>query len=335
MPTVLITPEALREQPGPHVDLLRSAGFDVRYPRNPQFARGRDDQPATVAELAEIDATLASSEHYSRAVLSQLPRLRVIARTGVGYDRVDVGAATELGVVLTITPNSNHEAVAELTLALMLAVSKSIVINDQAVRAGQWPRKLLKPIRGKTLGLIGLGRIGRSTALRARALGMHVVAAENAPDNAFVAENQIRLVDLDTLLGVSDFVSLHCPLNDETKGMLDRRRFERMKPGAVLINTARGGLVNESDLIEGLRNGRPAAAGLDVQMQEPPDPANPLLAMDNVVFSPHLAGTDEVSLSAMAVEAAQALIELYQGRWPAAHIVNQQLQGRWRWDRGS
>lgn len=331
MPTVLITPEAMRHQPGPHVDLLQAAGFDIRFPEDPYFARGLLPTEDLIAELQHVDATIASAEHYSDAVLTACPRLRVIARAGVGYDRVDVEAATRHQVVVTITPTANHEAVAELALALMFAAAKSLVKNDRRVRTGEWPRELLRPIRGQVMGIVGLGRIGRSTAVRCQALGMRVIAFDRIPDPEFANEYGIELVDFTTLLQRADFVSLHCPLTDDTRHLINRSTLQRMKPGCILINTARGGLIHEPDLLEALRGGQLAAAGLDVLEQEPPPRDHPLFALDQVVLSPHLAGTDEVSLEAMGVEAARCIAELKSGEWPEAAIVNRELKGGWCW----
>lgn len=331
MPSVLITPEAMRDVPGPYVKILKEAGFEILYPKNPQFARGLCTEEETIAELRVADATIASGEYYSPRVLSALPQLRVIARCGVGYDRVNVPAATARGIPVTITPTSNHEAVAELTLALLFAVTKSMVVNDRHVRAGRWPRKLLEPVRGRVFGLFGLGRIGRSTAVRAAALGMRVIATEAFPQIEFVRSHRIELVDFDTLLARSDFLSIHAPLTEHTLGLFNAKAFAAMKPGSVLLNTSRGKLVVEKDLVEALRNGPLSGAGLDVFEQEPPAPDNPLFELENVVLSPHLAGTDALSLEAMGVEAAQCIAKLYRGEWPTGAVVNDTLQTTWRW----
>lgn len=331
MPVVLITPEAMREQPHPYVPALLEAGFEIRYPKNPQFARGLGDAEEMVAELQGVHASIASGERYSREVLARLPQLRVIARAGVGYDRVDVSAATDHRVAITITPTSNHEAVAELAMALLFGVTKSIVSNDRRVRSGEWPRKLLMPMRGRTFGLVGLGRIGRSTALRAKALGMRVIAYETHPLESFVREHEIELVSFDEVVERSDFLSVHCPLTDATRGMFNRSVFSRMKPGSVFLNTARGPLMNEADLYEALTSGHLRGAGLDVYQQEPPSPDNPLFQLDNVVLSPHLAGTDEESLVAMGVEAADCIIRLSRGEWPEGAVVNAELREGWQW----
>jgi phosphoglycerate dehydrogenase-like enzyme len=186
MPTVLITPEAMLHRPAPYVDMLREAGFDIRYPENPHFTRGLGTEAETIDQLRGAAAVVAGGEFFTENVMLALPELRVIARSGVGYDRVDVEAASRRGIAVTITPTANHEAVAEFTLALMFAVAKQIVVCDGHARAGRWPRAPMQPIRGKTLGIVGLGRIGRSTAIRAKALGMTVLATEKFPNEEFV-----------------------------------------------------------------------------------------------------------------------------------------------------
>jgi D-3-phosphoglycerate dehydrogenase len=331
MPTVLITPEAMRDVPGPYVKILRDAGFEVRYPTNRTFARGLCSEAETIAELAVCDATIASGEYYSPSVLAALPRLRVIARCGVGFDRVNVPAATANGIPVTITPLSNFEAVSELTLALLFAVTKSLVVHDRAVREGKWPRQLLMPVRGRTLGIFGLGRIGSSLAYRAQTLGMKVIAHEKMPNLEFVRAHKIELVDFDHLLARSDFLSLHCPLNEETLGLFNKQTFAKMKPGAILLNTARGKLVVEKDLVEALRSGQLRGAGLDVFENEPPDHTHPLFELPNVVCSPHLAGTDELSLEGMGVEAATYIVKLHRGDWPDGAVVNKELRDGWSW----
>ncbi len=330
MPTALITPEALIDQPGPHVDRLIDAGFEVRYPDDSTFTRGRPSDQ-TISGLEGIDALLAGGEKLTSEVLEGCPGLRVIARCGVGFDRVDIPAATRLGRVVTITPTANHAAVAEQALALLFAVSKRVVVHDSLVRSGGWSTEPMRPIRGQTMGIFGLGRIGRTMAIRCRSLGMTVIATEKYPDETFCAEQQIELVDFDTLLARSDTISIHCPLNDDTRGLFDAGVLSRMKLESVLINTARGGIIVESDLSEALQNGPLAAAGLDVFEQEPASTDNPLFALDNIVVSPHLAGADTTSIQDMANEAADCIATLYEGNWPGPAVVNSDVQSNWSW----
>ena len=331
MPTVLISAEPVLEKSARCLELLREAGFEIHYPRIRELSRSLWSEQQTIDELRGCAAVIAGGEIYSKPVLSALPELRVIARAGVGFDRVDVAAATAQRIAVTVTPTANHEAVAEHALALLFAVTRSIVRSDKQVRAGLWHRTLLQPMRRKTLGILGLGRIGRSVALRAIALGLKPIATEVYPDEQFVRTHNIELVDFDELLARSDYLSLHCPLTDESRGMLNRKAFAKMKPGSVLINTARGQLVVESDLLEALQSGNLRGAGLDVFEQEPTNRDNPLFELDNVVLSPHVAGVDEWSAEDMGLEATQSIIQLYRGQWPDGQVLNDQLKEHWRW----
>ncbi len=331
MPSALITPESMLHKAAPYVDILRAGGFEVRYPTNPLLARGILSQEETIRELSGMEAVIAGGELFSPAVIQSLPQMRVIARAGVGYDRVDVPAATARRVAVTITPTSNHEAVAEQAFALILACAKDLVIGHKSLLAGQWRRELTEPIRGKTLGLLGLGRIGRSTALRGLAMKMKVIACEKFPNADFVKQNNIELVGFDELLSRSDYLSLHCPHCEETHGIINRQSLAKMKTGSTLINTARGKLVVERDLIEALKSGQLRSAGLDVFEEEPPSKDNPLFALENVVLTPHLAGNDWLSLENMGIECAQNIVTLHQNRWPEGAVVNEELREGWKW----
>jgi phosphoglycerate dehydrogenase-like enzyme len=331
MPAVLITPMALIGVDGPWVPMLREAGFDIQYPEDPTFTRGLCGDAETTRVLSVASAVIAGGECITAPVLAGLTQLRVIARAGVGYDRVDVPAATAKKIPVTITPTANHESVAESVFALLFGVAKSIAVNDRKTRAGGWPSMLTRPIRKSTLGVFGLGRIGRSTAVRGLGMGMRVIATEVAPDRQFVQRHGIELVDFNTLLAESDYLSINCPLNEHTTGIFNRDVFARMKKGSVLINTARGKIVVERDLVDALRSGHLAGAGLDVFEQEPTSADNPLFQLDNVVVSPHLAGSDTLSQEDMAKEAASCIIKLYHGEWPIGCVVNEQLRDGWKW----
>ncbi|MBC8354979.1 MAG: phosphoglycerate dehydrogenase [Planctomycetes bacterium] len=331
MPVVLITPEVMLHKETRYVEMLNAAGFDVAYPKNPVFTRGLCSLEETIDELSVCDAVIAGGEVFSKSALAALPKLRVIARSGVGYDKVDVAAATAHKVVLTITPTANHESVAEHALMLLLATAKRLTFNDCKARAGEWPMQQSYPIRGTTIGILGLGRIGRSFAIRAGSLGAQLIATETNPNDDFVREHKIELVDFDELLARSDYLSIHCPLNDETRGRFDQAAFAKMKPDSILINTARGGLVVESELIVALESGHLRGAGLDCFEQEPPSPDNPLFQMEQVVCTPHIAGSDTKSQDDMGIEAADCIIKLHSGEWPADAVINRELQDGWKW----
>ena len=327
LPTVMIFIPTLQKTPGRHVDLLREAGFTVCYPPNPDVAKEHE----LISVLQGVSATIAAGEPYNEQVVSSLPDLRVISRWGVGVDRIDLDAVTRHRVVVTITPTANHEAVAEHTVALLLALSRSLVLRNDQVHQGLWLRKVSLPLRGKTLGLVGLGRIGRSVAVRAKAFRMQLLAYEAYPDQSFVQSHGIELLDLNTLLARSDYISLHLPLTEQTSGLINRQKIARMKKGALLINTARGGLVVEEDLVEALRSGQLGGAALDVFVQEPIARDHPLLQLENVLVTDHSAGIDTRSVEDMAIESAQNIIALYRGDWPAASVVNSTLGLKWKW----
>jgi D-3-phosphoglycerate dehydrogenase len=327
MPTVLIAPSHLAKSAGEWLDVLRRAGFQVKFP-----SIGRQMVESELLEQLEgVDAALAGGEPYTPRVLERHPRLRVIARVGVGYDAVDLAAANAHGVAVTITPGANHDAVAEHTFALMLALAKDIVPRHNAVAAGGWPRSATLPLRGRVLGIAGLGRIGRAVAVRGHCFGMKLLAHEPAPETAFVAKYAVSLVSRDELFALSDYLSLHMPLDEGSRGLVNRALLAKMKPTAFLINTARGGLVNEADLYEALTNRTLAGAALDVFEPEPPAKDNPLLKLPNVVLAPHAAGVDAQSLQDMALSAAQSIVALSRGQWPDANIINGVVRERFCW----
>jgi len=298
-----------------------------RYPPRHGFT----GEAETIEALRGAAATIAGSEPYTELVLGSLPELRVISRSGVGVDRIDLEAATRRRVAVAITPGGNYEAVAEHAMALLLALTRSLLRQHQEVRRGAWNRAPLLPLRGRTLGLIGMGRIGKSVALRAAQFRLRLIACDPYPDLAFARIHGIELVDLDTLLAQADYVTLHLPLTPATKGLINRQILARMKPGGLLVNTSRGALVVEEDLLSALQSGHLAGAGLDVLNQEPPSPENPLLRLENVLVTPHVAGVDDQSCADMAVQAAQNIIDLYHGCWPEGSIVNPAIRPGWHW----
>jgi D-3-phosphoglycerate dehydrogenase len=327
MPIVVITSEVILDAQGPHLEMLRNAGMNVRYPPR----RGLTGETETIEAVRGAAATIAGSEPYTESVLSSLPELRVISRSGVGVDRVDLDAVTRRRVAVAITPGGNYEAVAEHAMALLLALTRSLLRQNQEVRQGTWNRAPLLPLRGRTLGLVGMGRIGKSVALRAAQFRLQLIAYDPLPDVAFARTHGIELVDLDTLLAQADYVTLHLPLTPATKGLINRKTIARIRPGGLLINTSRGGLVVEEDLLTALQSGHLAGAGLDVLNQEPPSSENPLLRLENVLVTPHVAGVDDQSCIDMAVQAAQNIIDLYHGRWPEGSIVNPDIRPGWHW----
>jgi len=318
----------MRDIPQAYEPILQAAGLEVVYP---PMAR-----QMTEAELADLlpgcVASLAGSEPYTRSVLTAAAAqgLKVIGRAGVGYDAVDVPVATELGIAVTYAPGSNHEAVGEHALLLILALAKDLINQHAATAAGKWPRRAQHPVRGGVLGLVGLGRTGQATALRAQAFGLTVIAADPYVDDAFAKAHGIALVSLEELLPRADYLSLHVPLTPLTKQMMHRETFARMKPTARLINTSRGEVIHEADLVDALTTGKLAAAGLDVYEHEPLKD-HPLQALPNVILTAHTAGVDFRSREDMVRFAAEGIAAVLRGGWPTERLVNPEVRLHPRW----
>jgi D-3-phosphoglycerate dehydrogenase len=271
---------------------LRALGSVTTYTE-----RGANEEAELIRRIgdAEVVVNIRAHARITERVLAACTRVRAISVWGTGTDHIDLAACRARGVTVMNTPGVNANAVAEHTLALMLAVTRRIPQMDTAVRAGQWPRGLLVQLEGKTLGLVGLGAIGRRVASLAAPFGMRLLASTHGPDGGRAGAAGARHVPLETLLRESDVVSLHLRLSAETAGYISRERLDLMQPTAFLINTARAGLVDREALIDALRDGRLAGAGLDVFHEEPIPPGDPILTLPNVVLTPHDAGmTQEV-----------------------------------------
>lgn len=327
MPRAMIAPAPLAALQGEFLATLKRAGFELVYPTKLTQMIEED----VLSQLKGVSACLAGSEPYTRKVFESLPELKVIARAGVGYDAVDVTAATDHGVVVAIAPGTNQDSVAEHTFLLILALARNLIAQHQPIKEGKWPRKANLPLRGRVLGLVGLGRIGKSVAMRGIAFGMKVMAYEPYPDKAFIEKHGIKLTTLEEVLRNGDYVSLHLPAMAETRHLINARTLALMKPTAYLVNTARGAIIEEKALVEALRNEKLAGAGLDVFEDEPPASDHPLLKLDNVVFTAHTAGVDTQSRDEMALKAAECIAKLSQGEWPAECIVNPEVRGKFKW----
>lgn len=275
--------------------------------------------------LAQADAVILFFQPLTRAHIVAAPRLRVVSRHGVGYDAVDVQALNERAIPLTITPGANATAVAEHAISLLFAAARRAVRYDREVRQGLWSRHSGTPmleLSGKRALIVGAGRIGQATAQRLLAFDVEVnVYDPLLPSDQALDHRFHRVHDLPAALAVSDFVSLHMPLTDETRKSIDARR---MKQGAILVNTSRGGVVDEEALVAALASGHLAGAGLDVYEHEPPAANHPLLALDNVVLSPHVSSLTDGGLRRMSLEAAQNVIDYFSGGLRPAALVNKE-----------
>jgi D-3-phosphoglycerate dehydrogenase len=291
---------------------------------------GGDDELIRVAR--EADGLLPGMAAVTRKVIDGLERCKVIAAGGIGVDKIDVAAATEKGIVVTNIPDVFTEEVADQAFALLLAVNRQVVECDRRMRAGEWSaiRPSLRPvpkIPGKTLGLVAFGNIPRAVARRAHGFQLRVIAFDPFVSAEAMREHGVEKVELDELFSQADFVSCHLPLNDRTHHLVGARQFALMKEHAIFISTGRGAVVDERALIEGLRAGKPTAAGLDVFEQEPIAKDNPLLTMDNVVVTPHLASMSIESDIARRIRAGEEIGAVLSGRRPR-NVVNREVLDR-------
>jgi phosphoglycerate dehydrogenase-like enzyme len=314
--TVLITTNYL-EPDGEIRRVLERAGCAVTFSR-PQDRGG--DQGHLRSALRGARAVIVGTEPFRADLIDCAPDLGLIARTGVGYDNVDLHAAAGRGIKVCVTPGVNRQSVAELTLGLLIDAARGIVTSERSVRAGSWTQCSGRELGGSTLGLVGLGAIGQAVATMARGIGMHVLAHDTEPDGAFVMDRGIELCDLGDLLRRSDFVSIHVALTPASKGMIGRTALATMKPGSYLVNTARGGIVDEVALAGALCKGHLGGAALDVLETEPLPADHPLRSAPNVTITPHIAGATTEARTRSSKMAASQIIDFFEGR-PVAHLV--------------
>ncbi|GAC1395081.1 MAG: phosphoglycerate dehydrogenase [Chloroflexota bacterium] len=320
---VLIT-SLLVDPTGDPADILRAAGCAlIQRPYHP----GRtEEELVSLMEESRPQGIIAGLDPFSARVIAAGAALglRVIARTGVGYDTIDVEAATAHGVAVCTSAGSNDQSVADMTFALLLALARHVPYHDRLVREGRvWKRVYGPELWNKTLGIVGFGTIGRAVARRATGFGMRVIACDIMQDAAYAAANNIAYVELDALLRASDVVTLHVSLNPTSRSLIGERELGLMKPSAFLINTSRGAAIDEGALCRALSAGSIAGAGLDVFDREPPTDS-PLLAMENVVLTPHAAGVTVESVDRAATMASHNVVNILTGR-PPLHIVNPQV----------
>jgi D-3-phosphoglycerate dehydrogenase len=280
------------------------------------------EQAVDVATLLEgVDgawATIAGSEPYSRELLAAAGSLRVIARWGAGYDAIDLAAATEHGAAVLLAPGANADAVADCALLLMLAAARQLLPADHSVRSGRWRLPgLTGDLTGATVGVVGLGAIGRAVVRRLAGFDCQVIAAEPSPDAAFCAEYQVEVASLQSLLSRADIVTVHVPLTGATTHLIGQPELELMRPGSILVNTSRGPAVDEAALIDALRRGHLGAAGLDVFEHEPLAAGHPLTELENVVLSGHAASFTRLAAARTADVVVANLLYAASGELPA------------------
>lgn len=278
-----------------------------------------------------VDGFIAGLDRIDSWVIRAASSLKVISRYGVGLDNVDIEAATAKGIVVTHTPGANSAAVAELTLALILGLARGLCRAVESTREGLWPRLSGAGLKGKTLGILGFGRIGKEVASRLKGFGCQVLVFDPQVDPPEAARHGVSWVELEELLGKSDIVSLHVPLAPSTRGMVDREFIRQMKKGSFLVNTARGELIDEQALLQALQEGRLAGAALDCLSQEPPPVDHPLLQEPRVIITPHMGAHTDEATSAMGWMSLEACLSVLKGERPP-HVVNPEVYGE---ERGS
>lgn len=298
------------------------------------------NQEQIVAAGRDADVLMTYDQGISRPIIQELARTQAIVSYGIGFDHIDTDAATEHGILVINTPGFCIEEVANHALMLLLALTKKLVLLDSRMRAGKWtvPREMREvlpptpPIYGERLGLVGFGAIARNVALKAQVFGLNVSAYDPLVDAAVFQAQGVTRATLDEVLTQSDYISLHVPLTPETRNLLNAERLRAMKPTAYLINTSRGGVIDEPALIQALQAGWIAGAGLDVFAQEPLSADSPLLKMDNVTVTPHTASYSEASRVRVRQRVAQEAARIARGEWPTA-LANPRVKGHSRFER--
>lgn len=314
MKVICTSPSFAKYDPAP-IETLREWGFEL------VMLLADAALSALEPHLAETVAMIVAFTDVNAELLARAPKLKIVCKHGVGVDNIDLNATRERGVYVTNVPDANKHAVADFAFALILDGARQVTQAAQETRAGTWPRIFATDVYGKTLGIVGLGNIGKQVALRASGFNMRVLAFDFYRDEAFAAEHGVEFVDLAQLTAQSDFITLHTPLTEDTRNLFNAARFEQMKPSAFLINVSRGGIVNEQDLYQALLNNAIAGAAADVFEQEPLN-NHPLFTLNNFIPTPHIAGYTDGAISAIGERCVQQIIQcINQGERPV-NIMN-------------
>lgn len=315
---ILVTPTSfLKPQNAKAKEKIEAFADEVIYNDLGRPLKGEE----ILERLKDVDGFIAGVDYITADVVEKMPAgLKVISRYGAGVDRVDIPACTKKGIQVCNTPGANAVAVCELAFALMLCAARNIPKLHAAVEKGEWPRNEGVELYGKTLGIVGMGAIGKNLARRAVAFGMTVNAYDPYFDDAFAAQTGVGKMTLDDCLSSSDFISLHVPLTDQTRHMVNAERIAKMKTGAVIINTARGGLIDEAAAAQAVRSGKLGGMGLDAFEQEPMVDS-PLKGLDRVIFTPHTGAHTSEAVEAMGIMAVDNCIAVLSGE-PCRFILN-------------
>jgi D-3-phosphoglycerate dehydrogenase len=313
---ILLTTTSYQDIAGPHHELLESTGVEIVRERGPL------PESKMLELVGDFDAILCGDDQITRAVLEKAtPRLKILSKYGIGVDKIDVKAATEMGIPLSFCPGVNHTTVAEHTFALLLALVRNLIEIANATRSGNWKRLTGHEIMGKTLGIVGLGRIGKEVAIRAKAFGMTVIAYDVYWDEAFATAHGVtRTSSVAEIFEKSEVISLHTNLTPETRDMVRSETIDTMKDGVIILNCSRGEVVHTADLAAALESGKVGGYGADVLDEEPPPADHPLLKAKNCIITSHIGSRTYESVQRQAMMAAQNLLNLLRGEKPLAQV---------------
>lgn len=315
---VLVTPVSLcKNKEAKPIKLLSQYADEIVF--NPYGRPIKEEEFKSL--LSGVDGIIAGLDYYTAGVISSFPEsVKVISRYGIGYDRVDLKAAGEKGIAVTVTPGTNNESVADLTMGLILSVARKIPMLNNKVRSGEWAHLGGIELSGKTIGIVGLGAIGKAVAARAKGFSMRVLSYDPYMNEEYAKNNGIISTSLEELIKESDVITLHLPVNESTKNIISREAISKMKDGAILINSARGGLIDEEAVYEALKNNKLYGLGVDAFSVEPPVD-NPLLKLDNVVATSHVGANTTEASEKMGMLAVKNLINVLKGA-ECPYIIN-------------
>lgn len=312
---ILITPRSFASTSDKPMKMLTEKGYEIQL-----NDIGRPYKKEEMLNLvSDIDGIIMGIDELSAEIIEKANKLKVISRYGTGLDNIDINMATNKKIIVTNTPTANLDAVADLTFGLILSLARRIPEADKKTKSGKWEKIIGKSVWKKTVGIIGLGKIGKQVVKRAQGFKMNILVYDLVKDEKFVQSYNIKYVNLEELLRKSDYITIHIPLNDATRNMISYEEFEKMKKDAFLINTSRGGIVNEEALYNALRNNKLRGAALDVYNNEPPREST-LKELDNVIMTPHIGAYTEEAIENMSIQAAQNLIDVLEGREPQNRV---------------
>lgn len=312
---ILITPRSFASSSDKAIKMLTARGYEIQ--------RNNTDQPYKKEEMLnlikDIDGIIIGIDELSTEIIERADKLKVISKYGIGLDNIDINMATNKNIIVTNTPQANVDAVADLAFGLILSLARRIPEADQKTKSGKWEKIIGKSVWDKTLGIIGLGKIGKQVVKRAQGFQMNILVFDLIKDKKFAQRYGIKYVNLEKLLQKSDYITIHIPLNNATRGMISYNELGKIKKEAFLINTSRGGIVDEQALYKALRNNQLKGAALDVYSNEPPV-GSPLKELDNVIMTPHIGAYTEEAIENMGMQAAQNLIDVLEGRKPKNRV---------------